>query len=243
MYIQMTTKCNMTCAHCCFAATKSGTNMTREVFVNALIVARDYGMSLTLGGGEPTMHPQFFDLFGIAREMSIEGSFEFGLHIVTNGLYAGKARRLLRIAETDYEQEINSRISLELSIDRWHDPIDQDIYGRYMVHHARREQYRRMWNRRDNGPADIGVRTVPYISPNGRGKHHQFDGQRQAGFDCACDTMLVDPVGDLWACGCKKTKVGHISDIGSVDPRFFDDGHAEQFTEAMEAAECQPTTN
>jgi len=48
----------MACAHCCFSCTGKGTFMSQEVFDKALEIAKEYNMTVTLGGGEPTLHPK-----------------------------------------------------------------------------------------------------------------------------------------------------------------------------------------
>ena len=76
MYVQITTKCNMNCAHCCFAATRKGEHMPLNIFQKALQVAVRRGDHLTIGGGEPTMHPDFFKYLELAREESRRGNFD-----------------------------------------------------------------------------------------------------------------------------------------------------------------------
>ena len=129
MYVQITTKCNMKCAHCCFAATRSGAHMELNVFQKALSIAVNRGNSFTIGGGEPTMHPRFFEYLKLVREESLRGNFEISPFMATNGKAYGKASRLLDILEDDYELG-NEAISVNLSQDDWHEPIDRRIIER-----------------------------------------------------------------------------------------------------------------
>ena len=129
MYVQITTKCNMKCAHCCFAATRSGAHMELNVFQKALSIAVNRGNSFTIGGGEPTMHPRFFEYLKLVREESLRGNFEISPFMATNGKAYGKASRLLDILEDDYEVG-DKAISVNLSQDDWHEPIDRRIIER-----------------------------------------------------------------------------------------------------------------
>ena len=62
MYIQITTRCNMECEHCCMSATAKGEDMSIGTFKNAL----EYDEYITIGGGEPTLHPKFWEMMGLA---------------------------------------------------------------------------------------------------------------------------------------------------------------------------------
>ena len=60
MYIQITDHCNMTCAHCCYSCSPRKRNfMSKDVFVKALDLC-DLD-DISIGGGEPTLHPLFWD--------------------------------------------------------------------------------------------------------------------------------------------------------------------------------------
>jgi len=63
MYLQITTRCNMSCAHCCFSCTTQGEDMSIETFKNCLEFDNEY---IILGGGEPTIHPLFWQLLGLS---------------------------------------------------------------------------------------------------------------------------------------------------------------------------------
>lgn len=81
MYIQITTRCNMHCDHCGFDCTHKGSNMSLDTFKNALGYCSEHVM---LGGGEPTLHPKFWEFFGRAmghgdvRACGCPGAPKFG---------------------------------------------------------------------------------------------------------------------------------------------------------------------
>ena len=202
MYIQITTKCNMRCAHCCFAATRHGEHMPLNVFQKALSVAIDHGDIVTIGGGEPTMHPRFFEYLNLVREEQRRGNFEIEPFLATNGKAYGKADRLLRILEREQEWGEHT-ISVNLSRDRWHDGIDGRIVQRY---HQLKVMTKNL----------IDFRSVTKIAPVGRGRNGVFDEQRTI-TPCACEDALVDPQGQVWSCGCKKRLLGSIWDSGALD--------------------------
>lgn len=116
-YIQITTRCNMACDHCCFACTKhTGEHMTIETYRNALSFAEDTGAALAIGGGEPTMHPRFWEFFGMALGSQVDSIF-----MATNGKLRETAKRLYRISQnTDF-------VCIELSQDKFHEPIDPEV--------------------------------------------------------------------------------------------------------------------
>ena len=63
MYIRILNECNMSCDHCMMNCERGvkGEHMNHGTFARALDFAKDYGEHITIGGGEPTMHKDFFD--------------------------------------------------------------------------------------------------------------------------------------------------------------------------------------
>ncbi len=176
--------------------------MPLNIFQKALSVAIDRGDYVTIGGGEPTMHPRFFEYLNMVREEQRRGNFEITPFLVTNGKAYGKADRLLRILEHEQEME-EQTISVNLSRDQWHDAIDERIVRRY---HQLKVTTKNL----------IDFRSVTKIAPVGRGRNSVFDEQRTI-TPCACEDALVDPQGQVWSCGCKKHLLGYIWDSGILD--------------------------
>lgn len=116
MYIQITTRCNMLCKHCCFSCTKKGIDMTMETFIAVCKLAKKMGDYIVLGGGEPTIHPNFFEMLGI----SIVYSEENLPLVITNG-------KISNIAYELYWLTKNNKIYCNLSQDSFHEPIDKKI--------------------------------------------------------------------------------------------------------------------
>lgn len=216
MYVQITTKCNMSCAHCCFAATRKGEHMPLNIFQKALQVAVNRGDHLTIGGGEPTMHPDFFKYLELAREESRRGNFDIQPFVVTNGKNA-KVNRMMDMLEQELEWGQNT-FSMALSQDQWHDSIEREKVARAM----------RLKDRTHNARTGaMEIRSVSTISPVGRGRHSRFDDMSKPRGGCACETALVDPQGIVWACGCKKVKLGSIWDEGILDDYDENEAHKE----------------
>jgi len=113
MYLQITNRCNMQCAHCCFSCTERGEDMSLPVFENKIIEA-DYG-HITLGGGEPTLHPQFWKMlqFALAHSESV--------FVSTNGSDKDATMALLKLAHN------NEHLIVQVSIDAYHEPIDEQV--------------------------------------------------------------------------------------------------------------------
>ena len=143
--------------------------MTLETFKNAL----DYTDYVSLGGGEPTIHPKFWEFFGLAL-----GHCSEGLWLATNGSMTEIALTLAKIAKKGV-------IGCSLSRDEWHDPIDQRVVDAFKVSKISQ------WEQTNDG-REIRTITSPVVS--GR--------QKTGTDDCICEGLFVAPNGDVKPCGC-----------------------------------------
>lgn len=197
MYLQITTRCNMACGHCCYSCTKLGSDMPRDVVVAAMKLAYDMGDShITIGGGEPTLHKNFWDYFGLV--LSTIDPEDGSLHVATNGTVEKSALALARLARAGI-------VNAELSRTDWH--LQQKVQPSQKVIDAFTRKPR-TYGYSDREPRDYrGVRseTGSYGTPFavGRAEPWGVDG-------CCCDTLHVDPDGTLYACGCRKERLGTV---------------------------------
>jgi hypothetical protein len=194
MYIQLTTRCNMTCAHCCFSATAFGDDMSEATFRAALEYASRYDHYITLGGGEPTVHPKFLDFLGLAI---VHNTSEIPPLVVTNGKRKKISLKLAELAKRGVVQA-------DLSQDEYHDPISEEV----VLAFTPKDRSRFGYDDRDNG-SSAGIRTVNHIMPVGRAVDNWL---HSSDTGCCCEDLLVAPDGTLYACGCKTIKLGTITD-------------------------------
>lgn len=200
MYLQITTKCNMHCAHCCYSCGKNGKHGDIYVLHQGIEFASSYGEEcIAIGGGEPTLHPRFFDILRYCLTQ-----FPY-VWMATNGSRTARMRRLHDILlEQDFDNEddcispdlLESELTVALSQDPWHDPID-----RWVVDEWRRQVNRNKYNFevRDVSRSVIAV---------GRAKR---TGAGWVEDDCVCSDIIIKPNGDLRLCGCPNAPV-----IGTV---------------------------
>jgi hypothetical protein len=161
--------------------------MSSEVFDAALELSSQYGDSVTLGGGEPTLHPKFWEFFGKALATDCDGP----PYIVTNGTNKDVSIALARMAK-------GGVIGAALSQDRYHDSIEPEVVEAFTKNSSD-------WGRGDRND----LRQIHYINGLlnvGRAKSNQMptiDG-------CLCDSIVVEPSGKLWQCGCRKKSFGTV---------------------------------
>lgn len=181
----------MTCAHCCFACTGKGTYMKQEVFDKCLEIAKEREEYVTLGGGEPTLHPKFMEWVMQAALATVDTSMSFdgpSVMVITNGKKTETAQKLAKLAKLGV-------ISAELSQDEFHDTIDErtvQMFERYA-------SIRDVTNQGRNPVLDVGRAS----------KSHE-EGLLNVRDGCACDTLFIAPNGDFYQCGCKTKKLGNV---------------------------------
>lgn len=174
MYLMLTSKCNMSCKHCGMSCTKNGEDMTLKTFRNALKYSD--GM-ITLGGGEPTLHPKFYQML-----MESIGESE-SVHIITNGSITKISLTLAKLAEKGV-------ISAELSQDPYHDEIDEKVVKAFTVDCN---------NKKENDYRDIR-NTSNHLVNAGRCDFGHSEG-------CICEDLVVKPSGEVRGCGCDTAPV------------------------------------
>lgn len=175
-------------------ATAKGIDMTLDTFQAACQQAEDHGESIQLGGGEPTLHPEFERFLMIALAHS---SDDMGVWLATNGSQTERALAIAKLAKRGV-------IGAALSQDEWHDPIDPEVvqaFTREQQAHSFRDDH----DRRE-------IRSVTRIIRAGRAARRDFDYETVA--MCACDgDPFVDPAGNVHQCGCKNSPVvGNVRD-------------------------------
>ena len=218
LYIQLTTRCNMRCSHCGFACTAKGTDMAQDTFSSALKLSEDYGQTMiTLGGGEPLLHPLFMDFAWQAIRTKIIASWDMGMSVVgvvTNGKCTEKAKELARMAQLGY-------ISARLSLDPYHEQIEESVMRAFGWHERKRNSYNSYSEPRksERDERAIGGANGAVISA-GRAKGWGHDPLNR---NCFCDSVMIVPNGNIWHCSCKKFCYGNINDPNLVLPDYFSD--------------------
>lgn len=174
MYIQITTYCNMSCEHCCFSceAGKKGEHISVSDFRKAVKLAEYNGEYITLGGGEPTMHPEFWTLLGIALESDCDY-----IWMATNGSITKRALALAKMAHN------NERFGIALSQDYYHDPIEDEVIDTFKLLNV---------EIRDVTKSGTGVNNAGAAKENGIGEQDS----------CSCPNIHIKPNGKIFACGC-----------------------------------------
>jgi len=209
MYLQITTKCNMKCGHCCYSCNRNGKHGDYHFMLKALDFISDYADILAIGGGEPTLHPRFFDIlrYALARFDSV--------WMATNGSRLKSMQRLYNIitqddwCDTSIFQE--DRLTVALSQDPFHSPIDSWV--------------KNTWQRNRSSPG-FEIRDVTQsrsgIIAQGRAKR---TGSGWNTDDCVCADHIIKPDGQIRLCGCIDAPV-----IGTIW-----DGIQEEWTALIDA--------
>lgn len=211
MYLQITRRCNMLCPHCCFSCTAEGEDMSLDTFRKALEIAKEYEDSICIGGGEPTLHPDFEAMLLEAIAVANKGNPVF---IVTNG---SNERLSLLLANLTARGIIDAK----LSYDQFHnlDMVDAEVI----------EEFRRLGNLW--GPprgVDEPTRSLKGLSKRGRAR--QF---KEAGEDCACAAIFVAPNGKIYQCGCQDApQIGHV-DTGFHSVAWGECCHSDYYKEEL----------
>jgi MoaA/NifB/PqqE/SkfB family radical SAM enzyme len=182
MYIQITTVCNMHCAHCGFSCEHNGEYMSRKVWMTALRLY--HGDTLVMGGGEPTLHPDFDRML-----KEVVATYEWNYHwlkskpsIVTNGTHKQRSLYLLQLT-------LESKIDAYLSYDQYHNMnmVDDEVFVKY-------ETNNRLWGYKERQPSSI--------VKSGRGRN--IEGTL---YECLCPTNVISPNGDVRLCGCDDSPI------------------------------------
>lgn len=184
MYLQLTTRCNMKCKHCCMNAKKTGEDISIETLRKVLYYfSGDY---ITLGGGEPTLHPLFWQI--LAETLA---SAE-GIWLATNGSNTAISLALAKLADKGI-------IGCALSLDDYHSKIDDIVIKAF--------QHKSILNEN----VDKRIRNVMGNILNiGRAKTNQIYDVKKG---CCCSDIFVKPNGDVHGCGCPDSPCfGNIND-------------------------------
>jgi len=233
MYLQITTKCNMTCAHCCYSCNRKGKHADYSTVIDAIAFCRSMNDEvISIGGGEPTLHPRFFDILKRCLD-----DFNY-VWFATNGSQTKTMFRLADILDgNDYGDNQNNpynpdtdedsyyewqdehfngiqqenKLTVALSQDYFHNPIDDrivDIWTKRANKHSRSSGYEiRNVTQSRNGIIKQGraIRTGNWQDDKG----------------CVCPDIIVKPDGSLRPCGC--TKSPRIGDIwNGIDEKWKD---------------------
>ncbi len=184
MYIMITDRCNMRCSHCCYSCTETGQDMTIETFVKACQLAESNGEMIVLGGGEPTLHPLFWQFFGIAMKYAALTGPQ--LYLVTNGT---RTEDTVALAALAYK----GVLGVSLSYGDYHDKSMVD------------ERVIRAFNNIGLTLLDSReVNSVSIVSATGRAADWGLN-------YCACDSWVINPNGDVFPCGCRLQAIGNVN--------------------------------
>lgn len=97
----ITNKCNLNCSHCIAKAEKQGSAIPVEKTISVIDEAKRIGVKmLTLGGGEPLLYDNFFEICEYALSAGIKLSFVTNGTLVSN--YKNEFARIVKYKNTLY---------------------------------------------------------------------------------------------------------------------------------------------
>ena len=205
MYLQLTTRCNMTCAHCAMRATAHGTDMSKKVFAAAMAWAQNIGDdSIILGGGEPTLHPRFEDFLWECIRAGIDSGTP--PYVITNGSNTKLSLRLALLAR-------KGLVGAAVSKDDYHDYINADVIEAFTVKGTRGDDDMR------------AIRTVTEILNTGRAHDNNIADDE----GCVCPGWTVIPDGGIKPCGCIDAPV--LTNVLNPDTKLLDDWQEDVYSD------------
>ena len=196
----------MMCAHCGMACTAKGRHMSFKTAQKAINAAFNNEHKVILGGGEPTLHPQFWKIMFYALSKTNALNALAPVHIVTNGSVKNSAIKLALMAKY-------GEIGCVLSLDKYHRPIDPEVIKYFTDKKICVET------------PDPEGSEYPYILVNDRRSIHNSEGREVIGgrqlwgkATCMCKDLFVQPNGTIKQCGCLNAPV--IGNINQIDATF-----------------------
>ena len=124
--VEITSACNLECPMCYAASGPGGAHLSYDDCcraIDALVLAEGRPEVLQLSGGEPTIHPEFLNVFRYACNQPIDI-----VMINTNGIRLARDRAFLEaVAEWKHRSEIY------LQFDSFHDAAYQTLRGESLV--------------------------------------------------------------------------------------------------------------
>ena len=161
--------------------------MTMATFQQALKVLDTE--VVVLGGGEPTLHPQFEEMLGLAVLASDNPPL-----VVTNGSQTSRALTLARLARRGV-------VYASLSRSEWH--LEQPAISPQVVKAftTKTDPYT-SWNSRATTTDLREIRRTSLVVKAGRATSGRDE--------CCCEDLYVDDRGTIWTCGCQQISYGTV---------------------------------
>ena len=164
--------------------------MSEETFSLACKVAEDRGDYISIGGGEPTLHPLFWKF--IAKAIATASRAGTGVWLATNGSRTEDSLTLAAMAKSGV-------ISCALSQDQYHEQISPEVVKAFSRKKVEGDYY--------TGQNDFReIRTINEVMDYGRAKENGL-GETDR---CPCDDLFVSPTGKIYSCACKLECYGTV---------------------------------
>jgi MoaA/NifB/PqqE/SkfB family radical SAM enzyme len=187
----------MHCPHCGYSCSAKGKDISIQTIYNIISLIKDIDEQfIVIGGGEPTIHPNLWEILGLLFSTRNECSEESSIFIITNGKETETVKSLIYLG-------LSCAIGLELSTDKYHSPIDKEIKDLFAKYSKQSERDRR----RCLGERDVARFNT--LIPAGRAKNLAVSFSEES---CICDDIFITPEGDVKICGCEDSPI-----IGNVN--------------------------
>lgn len=216
IYLNITDHCQLECAHCCHSCSpRNHAFMSDEVFDHALVLYRDIceemageAQLLTIGGGEPTQHPRFFEwaqrLIDVAQEFYWPHDPDISaISLVTNGVDEEAMFRLLGM----------NGISAAISDDYYHVSSRLDKgFPPSVSPEIRAALLKKRW----------GFKSGAMVFPKGRAKDFFAFAAGDTIRDlCFCAGLEIGIDGRLWACACHELSFGKLGEHVEIPHEYI----------------------
>ena len=191
----------MQCEHCIFSCTERGEDMSIDIFCRALDAGQGSNNVCDIGGGEPTLHPMFWDMI----EMAIQANYRT-VWVSTNGKNVQDAIKLSEMAR-------NGVLACQLSLSKYHEQIDWEVLYAFENCPDRCDPKSCVCA----GGKGYDLRMVNLNSSilvgQGRAKFLDFSKKH-----CGCHGGIVKPSGIVKQCMCDDSPV--VGTVGSGFPQL-----------------------
>ena len=203
MYVKITNRCNLRCAHCAYSCTIEGQDMTMTTFENTChfynsLLVKD---AMVLGGGEPTLNHLFPHFVRRCKRHNIFPQ------LTMNGVDEHRTMRIARLFDAGFIEGAMLGYT----------PLHRAEHRRLGIRYSEKV-LERFENTEDKMKGDsfiwghgllTGNLNPVVISKVGRART-----LKNATEECLADDMLIEPNGIIRACLCPNGQViGNVNDL------------------------------